>query len=304
MDLNELLTKFLGNRQRSMMQFLKLSAAFILGIGLWSCGSDSQSDAPTPPTVVAVPTPPPVVVSTDPLFPNSIVSNSLSFIELSDQSNAYCLALTGRQRKEMPGGPTDDLFEDDVFIFEANYVDGTNVEIWATSRFQSETTAQTEVDEIAKRLALFPTFMRETLNHVILHVGDDGAFAEDIANFFVVYEDNMKFRRSENDMEETLFHESVHATMDNEFRDGDPKWANAQQTDPGFITDYAEEVTTEDMAESAVFAFTDKYSPGRLPEDVTAAMYDIMPNRIAYLQSIFPNEAEYFETLRDAKVCP
>lgn len=285
------------------MRTFKLSAALLAAICLWSCGPDAEVNTPVMPEAVVPPPPAPPPTPPKPLYANSIVSNDLRFIQLTDASSDYCMGFTGRQTKEMPGGPTDDLFESNVFIFEANYEDGTTVEVWATSRFSSENAAKSEADEIAKRLALLPTFMRETLKHVILHVGDSGAFAEDISNFFVVYDGNMAFRRSENDMEETLFHESVHATMDKMYRDGDPKWANAQQTDPEFITEYAKGRVTEDMAESAIFAFTDKYFPNRLPQDVTDAMYQIMPNRIAYLQNIFPEDETYFENLRAAKSC-
>lgn len=284
------------------MRSIKLVIALLSCAYLWSCGSSADTEVSPVIGVVVVP-PPATTVNTDPIFPNSIVSNSLSFIELTDDATTYCMGFTGRETKEMPGGPTDDLFENDVYIFETNYTDGTTVEVWATSRFPSESAASSEAEEIAMRLALLPTFMRETLKHVVLHTGDSGAFAEKIANFFVVYEDNMSFRRSENDMEETLFHESIHATMDNMYQDGDPRWANAQQTDPGYITEYAKERVTEDMAESAIFAFTDKYFPNRLPEEVTKGMFNIMPNRIAYLQSIFPEETVYFETVRPAKGC-
>ncbi len=283
------------------MRLVKFGGLFLVSACIWGCGSNSQSEA-TPSAEVVV-APPMEAVNTDPIFPNSIVSNSLSFIELTDASVTHCMVLTGRETREMPGGPTNNLFEDNVYIFEANYADGTTVEVWATARFSSESAAESEAGEIAMRLALLPTFMRETLNHVILHTGDSTAFAEDLAHFFVVYEENMAFRRSENDMEETLFHESVHATMDNMYRDGDPRWANAQQTDPGFITEFARDRVTEDLAESAIFAFTDKYFPGRLPEDVTNSINLIMPNRLDFLQSIFPEEATYFEDIRAAKGC-
>lgn len=216
----------------------------------------------------------------------------------------YCVALRERGRREMPGGVFGRRFESDVFVFESQFDDGTMVEIWASERFPSEANAQSEADEIVKRLAILPSFMRETLNRVILHTGDGGAFAEDIGNFFVVYRDNMEFRRSENDMEETLFHESVHATLDVQYRDNDPAWRAAQDSDPGFITEYARDRITEDLAESAIFAFSDKYTPTRLPQTVTEQMYMIMPARLRFIRDIFPPRNDYFVTYRAATACP
>ena len=238
-----------------------------------------------------------------PLYPNSIVSNSLSFLELSDPSVSYCIGFTGRDTKEMPGSPHWDLIAQDVYVFAAHYADGTTVQIWASPRFASTQAAQTEADEIAKRLALLPSFMRETLSHVVLHTGDGGAFAEHLGHFFMVYADNMATRRSQNDMEETLFHESVHATMDARFRDGDPDWASVQAQDPGFVTNYARDRISEDLAESAIFAYADKYHPGRLPDAVTARVYEVMPARMEYLQNILPAADEFTVQMRAAKDC-
>lgn len=241
---------------------------------------------------------------TGPLYPNSIVSNDLRFLTLDDPAVAYCLAGLGRAAKPMPNRNKADLMDANAIVYVAHYADGTSVEIWASSDFDSESLAAQEAEEIAKRLALFPTFMRETLRHVVLNSGNDTAYAEHLGHFFVVSSENMALRRTQDDMEETLFHETVHATLDAVLRDGDPDWASNQANDPGFVTQYARDVPSEDLAESAIFAFTDKYHVGRLPSDVMSRVREVMPGRLDYLQNILPEEQDYTVQIRDAKTCP
>ena len=42
----------------------------------------------------------------------------------------------------------------------------------------------------------------------------------------------------------------------------------------------------EDIAESALFAWTMQYHPGRLPAEVETTIRDILPNRLGYLDNM------------------
>ena len=56
--------------------------------------------------------------------------------------------------------------------------------------------------------------MRRMLDHVVIHRGNATAFAEYLGHFFVLYSANIKVRIRNHDLEETVFHEAVHATLD------------------------------------------------------------------------------------------
>ncbi len=56
----------------------------------------------------------------DPLFPNSIVSTDIDFIQETDEDYFLNLEFIGRQDKEMPGNGNN-LFDEDTFVFNATF---------------------------------------------------------------------------------------------------------------------------------------------------------------------------------------
>ncbi|MEM7036299.1 MAG: hypothetical protein AAF570_04905 [Bacteroidota bacterium] len=223
----------------------------------------------------------------DSLFPNSIVSTDIDFI-FSDDPDAFVgLTYVGREDKEMPDSRNGDLFDTDTFIFEAEFANSKVVEIWAHSDFGTSAAAQEYADKLTPRLGKLPEFMRDDLAYVVLHKGDAGAFSESAANFFVLYSDNMDTRISNNDLEETVFHETVHATLDEEHANSSA-WTDAQAADNRFLTEYgADYPVREDLAETALFAYTMITHPGRLSDDTETWVRENIPNRWAFLQGIF-----------------
>ena len=229
----------------------------------------------------------PAVAVGDPLFPNSVVSNDIDFIHTDDESAFSCLTYEGTQRAEMPDKRKDELFADAVHIFTAHYSDGTMVGLGAHPDLGSRDDALGSVEPVAEAVGKLPTFMRDTLSHVVIHKGDETAFAEHEGHFFVLYSGNIQTRISNHDLEETVFHESVHATLDLEYL-GSAEWRKAQRADGAYITEYAARLPKkEDMAESALFAWAMLVHPGRLPADIEQQVGEIIPNRLAFFEELF-----------------
>lgn len=242
-----------------------------------------------------------VGVNSAPLFPNSVVSNDLEFIRTSDKSVFSCLAYRGTKRAEMPDKRRDVLFDNKTFIFVANYKDGTSVGIWAHSDFGSQVSALKSVEPVTQAIGKLPTIMRSKLDHVVIHKGDEIAFGEDQGHFFVLYSDNIQTRISNHDLEETIFHESVHATLDAKYLRS-RKWLNAQNSDDGFITDYAANLPKkEDLAESALFAWAMLVHPGRLPASVEQRAREIMPNRLMFFEELFLSKPIFYRVGREKR---
>jgi hypothetical protein len=226
-------------------------------------------------------------LAAEPLYPNSVTSNDLDFIHDDDPAAAFCLRFTGLAQAEMPDKRHDDLFADDVRVFAASYSDGTQVELWVHPSIATEVEATALVTPVAQAIARLPSQMRGLLNHVVIHNGDETAFAEDVGRFFVLYSDNIRARISTHDLQETVFHESVHATLDVPHSDSDG-WRAAQIDDGQFLTTYAaENPDDEDMAESALFAWAMIKHPGRLPPEIETAVTALIPNRLAYFEGLF-----------------
>lgn len=222
-----------------------------------------------------------------PLYPNSVVSNDLEFVTDRDASVFACAQYRGQVRAEMPDKRRDALFADKVYQFTLNFRDGTAVDAFVHPDLGSRSRAAVLIDDVAHPLGRLPTLMRHRLRHVVIHKGDETAFAEDKGHFFVLYSENIAKRLRSHDLEETIFHESVHATLDAGHATS-RAWRKAQRADRDFITRYAaRNPDGEDLAESALFAWAMVKHPGRLPTKIEQAARKIMPHRLKFFESLF-----------------
>lgn len=224
----------------------------------------------------------------EPLFPNSVVSNDIDFIHADDPTVAFRIADKGRSRKELPGSLSDrPLVVDGAYVMELRFEDGAMVQLWADPGFSDYAAASAYGTKIATALGKLPKPLREKLDRVVLHVGDRVAFSEHEGHFFVLYSRNIDKRISTHDLEETVFHETIHATLELGHASS-PEWLAAQKADRDFITEYAaEKPRQEDLPESALFVYTLIKHPGRMPKKVEQAIPEIMPKRLEYLRKVF-----------------
>ncbi len=222
-----------------------------------------------------------------PLFKNSIVSTELDFIKPTDTDAFMEVVYIGQKEKEMPGAENNELIDKNTFVFEAVFSNRKKLQIWCHSAFGNKEAAKGYVNKLTDKLGKLPEFMRDTLAHVVIHKGNSTAFSEDLGRFFVLYSDNMDERISNNDLEETVFHESIHVALDLKYSKSD-SWKNAQKEDGTYITEYAKNNSNkEDLAESAIFVYTMIKHPRRLPTDVEEWVKKNIPNRYEFLKKIF-----------------
>lgn len=220
-----------------------------------------------------------------PPYINSIVSTDFDFILDTDPSTFESLEFVEMAIKEMPGLSSGALTAN-AYIYQAAFSDDTRVQIWAHDSFASRDAARIYAETVASAIGQQPKLVRSALNHVVLHTGDSGAFAEELTGFFVIYEKNIDTRVANHDLQETVFHEGIHVALEHEHASS-AEWLLAQASDPGFITEYAEErPTKEDVPESAIFAWALLNHPGRLPQEVEAIVRAQMPSRIEYFRRI------------------
>lgn len=223
----------------------------------------------------------------EPLFFNSVVSHDIDLIRPSDPTILAKIQYVGAGRRELPDKRNDALFDDSSFVFTLSYKDQTSIEIWAHSDFSSMQEAKRYVGLLLEPLGKLPKPMRATLDHVVLHKGNETAFAEHLGHFFVLYSENIDRRVESNDLEETIFHESVHATLDNTIQD-DPNWHFAQRKDNTFVTKYAQRnPTKEDLAETALFAYSYFINKEKLPAVLIQWLETNIPYRLEYLTEAF-----------------
>lgn len=222
----------------------------------------------------------------EPLYASSVVDTDFDFIRETDRSVLDTVAFVEKGLAEMPDKvATQELFQP-AYQFRATYKDGVKADFFVSERAGTQAVAQTYVDLAAIRLGRIPHVLRKGVTRVVINEGDATAFSD--VGLIVLYTKNMGKRISTHDLEETIFHESVHATWDKDHAEA-PGWTRAQRTDPGFLTNYGRtHPQGEDLAETALFAVTMVHHPDRLPTDVRARVQAQVPARLEYIRKLFP----------------
>ena len=224
-----------------------------------------------------------------PLYRSSVVGTDFDFITNNDPTAFDRLEYNGFKEFEMPDkrGFGEPLVQN-AYLFNAHFTDGTKIGIALDDEFGSTEAAEQDSIRYASRLGKLPSLYRKKIRHIVVHKGgiDTTAFAEDKGHFFTIYSDNATKRIETNDLEETLFHEATHASIQADYLHGSA-WRNAKARDNAYITDYAKTEDQEDFAESALFAYTLIYHPERFPAVERVKIERQIPNRIAFFRSVY-----------------
>jgi hypothetical protein len=223
------------------------------------------------------------------LYPSSVVGTDFDFIVDADPDVFEELVPMGEGKAEMPDkrDSTKELLET-AFLFEARFRDDTRISIAIDAEFETGEEARKEALRYTPRLGKLPTALRQGLRRLVVHRGGEDTTAFSDEGLIVVYSDNATKRIGTHDLEETLFHESVHAAWDEAHR-ASQAWRHAQEEDRRFVTDYARNnPDNEDLAESALFAFALLHHPERIPEREAEKIRRAIPARIAFVETLLP----------------
>lgn len=221
-------------------------------------------------------------------------------IRTDDPTSFVCLHPRGRATRQMWDKRVSREFYHKVYLYNAYFTDGTRFEVHVNPEFETPEVATAEAFRYMRGFGQLPTVLREGIRSVGVHRGHKTASAGPGKIF--VYQGNAIKRQSRNKLEETLFHESVHASLDKKYMNS-RAWRAVQKADPGFMTDYArDKYPREDMAETALFAWGILRYPGRIPPADTADIKAVVPNRIAFIGEILPVKGEIFDIPDDGPV--
>ncbi len=201
-----------------------------------------------------------------------------------DPAAAYCLADLGVAPGEFYDKDADELvFPEQTYFFEARYDDGTIVEIRIHPDLTGEAVAMTQAERVAAPISLLPTELRQKIERVGFLGGESTAQADGGGEGIHVYERNVTVREQANRFEETLFHESVHTSLDDSVGSS-AEWIAAQQADGEFLTEYAaSNPQSEDLAETSLYAWALLHFPQRISEADAQAWRAAIPERIAVI---------------------
>jgi hypothetical protein len=225
----------------------------------------------------------------EPLYKSSVVGTDYDYILDTDPDMFVELTSKGKGNAEMPDKSDDsaDLIQP-AFLFASSFRDGTSVDIAIDIEFGTEEQARIEALRYTPRLGKLPTALRRGVSRLVVHKGGEDTTAFSDVGLIVVYADNATKRIGTHDLEETVFHESVHAAWDKEHA-ASAGWLEAQKKDGRFVTEYAgKNPKGEDLAESALFAYTLLHHPERIPKDAAEKIRRAIPARIAFVGTLLP----------------
>jgi hypothetical protein len=156
--------------------------------------------------------------------------------------------------------------------------------------FGTQASAREEALRYTPRLGKLPTALRRGVQRLVVHKGGGNVTAFSDVGLIVLYSDNATKRIGTHVLEETIFHESVHAAWDKAHAKS-AAWQDAQKKDERYITDYAQKNPEgEDLAESALFAYALLHHPNRIPKEEEARIARTIPNRIAFVEKLLPKD--------------
>lgn len=211
-------------------------------------------------------------------------------IQRSDATSFVCLEDAGRGVRQMWDKRADTEFDHNAYLFVAHFSDGQPIEIVVNPEYASPQAARAEAERYTKALGQLPALLRSGITRFGIHAGDKSFHAG--AGKIFVYQEKSALRERQNHLEESLFHEAVHASLDQQYRLA-PEWVAAQKKDGAFLTDYgARYPDREDLAETALFAYGLLYYPGRIPPADDQDMRGTVPARIAVLAEILGKTPE------------
>lgn len=227
-------------------------------------------------------------------YATSIVGTDFDIITDDDPSCFVDLAYEGIKSVEMPDKTSDGELFQDAHLFKAFYSDNSEIRIAVDSSFEDAAVAKREALRYATRLGKLPTVLRAGVRRLVVHEGHENTTAFSDHGLIVVYSGNATKRISTNDLEETLFHESVHAAWDEKYAKS-ADWKRAQAADGAFATMYAKKKPVlEDLAESALFAYAVIHHIDRLPPQDAQRIKTQIPSRILFVEKLIPLDKPIF----------
>ena len=221
-------------------------------------------------------------------------------ITTDDPTILVCIAPQGQAPRQIWDKRVDGEPVVEAHLFLARYADGAEIEIGINPEF-SPAEAAMLADRFAPILGQLPSSLRAGIKRFSVHDGDEGFHAG--TGQIVVYLGRADQRASYAHLEESIFHEAVHASWDEAHRLS-ADWIAAQKADGMFLTDYAAQTPDrEDLAETALFAFAILHHPERFPPVDTEDTLRAVPNRIAYIKGLLPPGAPLMTLAAEPPTC-
>ncbi len=203
-------------------------------------------------------------------------------ITSSDPNMFGYLTSTGNGRRQMYDNRVGAWTEVNAILFNATYTGGRNIEIQVNPEFGTGARGQAEL--YAKPLGSLPQALLEDVLSVAIQKGNY-AFGGGNKNILIHSDRGLEYI-SQGILEETLFHEAAHTSLD-PYHLNTRGWLNAQSRDSLYISSYARDnPDREDLAESVLMYFGVTYRAERMDPMLVESIKITMPNRIEFFKTL------------------
>ena len=224
-----------------------------------------------------------------PIF-DSTADTVFDIIQTSDPSTFRCLSYEGRTIRQMWDKRLDNEFDLNVFLFHAYFTDSPPIDIIVNPEFETVESAEAEARRYTTGLGQLPLIFRQGIRQFGIH-GGKPTYSAGPGKVFV-YADRTTRRIQQNHLEESLLHESVHASLDATYARS-PEWQAAQAQDGAFAIRYGmDHPQREDLAETALFAYGFLRYPDRIPPVDSQDIRQAIPARLALLETILSEQPQ------------
>lgn len=198
----------------------------------------------------------------------------------SDPSSLRSLRYTGRGDRQIYDRRPDRWITVNAYLFAAEYP-GAEIEFQVNPEFGQEG-AQAQANIYAEALGRIPGILLSRARAVHLNAGDELQGGNWHDRSFLIHTGNAESIARDGYLEEVLFHEGAHVSIEGTHADSGG-WRQAQDWDDVFISDYARDYPNrEDIAESILPWFAVRYRTEKLTSGDVTAILSAIPNRLLY----------------------
>jgi hypothetical protein len=181
----------------------------------------------------------PAALTADPPVSGTIFMDP-DIITPSDPTTFSGVTYTGQGSRLMFDRRTNSWSTTNAYLFRATFTDGFIVEIQVNPEFGTVAGAQIEAAKYGPPIGRLPKALRVDLETVTIHKGVNPFGGGN--NNLLIHTGQADLYIGDGILEETLVHEAAHTSLDAAHQ-ASTGWLAAQQSDPEFISTYAEVIT-------------------------------------------------------------
>jgi len=188
---------------------------------------------------------------------------------------------------------TDSVINVNAYLFNAEYSDGSNIEVQVNPEFIQQDVARSYARQYANVIGRLPKELRRYVKTVWIHNGKQ-LFGGANNNLLIHVEQGEEYIMN-GILEEILIHEACHTSLD--YYAYYDNWIDAQKKDNNYISTYARDnPAREDIAESFLAYFAVTYRKDRISQNTYDTIMRIIPNRIKFFDSLNLDMSPYVKS--------